>query len=107
MSEKSQDKKANTEMKVIQTTTNTTEQTTNSKDTYTAGLVIGILSIVFSVFFALAGNILGVIGIILNSIKYKNYKTTAGLILSIIGFIISFFNIILGIIMIIFMFGEL
>jgi len=69
------------------------------KEMYTAGLVLGILSIPCGLIIALAGWILGIIGIVLN-IKNKQVKnTTAGLVLSIIGLTLSILNSILGVIL--------
>ena len=43
------------------------------KETYTAGLVIGILSIPCGLLIAISGWVLGIVGIVLNS-KYKNIE---------------------------------
>ena len=76
---------------------NNIEQSNTEKTTYTAGLVLGILSIPCGLIIAISGWILGIIGIVLN-IKNKNeFKTTAGLVLSIIGLISSVINSILGV----------
>jgi hypothetical protein len=70
------------------------------KQTYTAGLILGILSIPCGLLIALSGWILGIVGIVLNN-KNKNEKnTTAGLILSIIGLVVSVINSILGFVMV-------
>lgn len=68
------------------------------EQTYTAGLVLGILSIPCGLIIALAGWILGIVGIVLNLKKKEEMNTTAGLVLSIIGLILSVLNSILGII---------
>ena len=65
---------------------------------YTAGLVVGILSIPCGLLIAISGWILGIIGIIINANNKDKYKTTAGLITSIIGLILSIINSIAGII---------
>lgn len=62
------------------------------KPGYTPSLVLGILSIVFGFLFALAGDILGIIGIILSIVKRKSYHTLPGLICSIVGLAISIVN---------------
>lgn len=80
----------------VQQATNTQGETSNKKPSYTAGLVLGILSIVFGILFALVGDILGIIGIILNAQKRKDFNTTAGLVLSIIGLVVALINNILG-----------
>lgn len=71
----------------------------NEKQTYSAGLVLGILSIPCGIIIALSGWILGIIGIVLNAKNKDKYKTTAGLVLSIIGLVLSVLNSILGIIL--------
>lgn len=68
------------------------------KQTYTAGLVLGILSIPCGIIIALAGWVLGIVGIVLNLKKKEEMNTTAGLVLSIIGLVLSILNSILGII---------
>lgn len=80
----------------VEQATNTQTETINKKPSYTAGFVIGILSIVFGILFALVGDILGIIGIILNATKRKEFNTTAGLVLSIIGLVVALINNILG-----------
>lgn len=70
-----------------------------SKNTYTAGLVLGILSIPCGLLIAISGWILGIIGIVKNSKNKEKYNTTAGLILSIIGLVLSIANSILGVIL--------
>ena len=69
----------------------------NEKQSYSTGLVLGILSIPCGLLIAISGWILGIIGIVLNVQNNKKYKTTAGLVLSIIGLVISIINSILGI----------
>ena len=70
-----------------------------NKQTYTAGLVLGILSIPCGIIIALSGWILGIVGIVLNSKNKNEKKTTAGLVLSIIGLVVSIINSILGFVM--------
>ncbi len=78
---------------------NNIEQTNTEKTTYTAGLVLGILSIPCGLLIAISGWILGIIGIVLNVKKKNEFKTKAGLILSIIGLISSIINSLLGVLM--------
>ena len=68
------------------------------KKTYTAGLTLGILSIPCGLIIAILGWILGIVGIVQNVKNKENYKTTAGLVLSIIGLVVSIANSIAGII---------
>ena len=67
------------------------------KQTYTTGLVLGILSIPCGLLIAISGWILGIIGIVLNTKNNKEMKTTAGLVLSIIGLVLSVINSAIGI----------
>ena len=62
------------------------------KPTHAPSLVLGILAIIFGILFALAGDILGIIGIALAIVKRKDYNTKAGLICSIIGLVIAIAN---------------
>ena len=62
------------------------------KPTHTPSLVLGILSIVFSLLIALIGDILAIIGIIMAVRKRKDYNTKAALICSIIGLVLSIGN---------------
>ena len=66
------------------------------KQTYTAGLVVGILSIPCGLLIALSGWILGIVGIVINVKNKADKKTTAGLVLIIIGLVLSVLNSILG-----------
>ena len=66
------------------------------KPKHTASLVLGILSIVFALLFALVGDILAIIGIVLACVKRKDYNTKAGLICSIIGLVLSIVSHIVG-----------
>ncbi len=66
------------------------------KPKHTASLVLGILSIVFAILFALVGDVLAIIGIILACVKRKEYNTKAGMILSIIGLALAIANHIIG-----------
>ena len=87
----------NCEQKILTTDADSAQTTTTDKrPRHTASLVLGILSIVFGVLFALAGDVLGVIGLILAIVKRKDYNTKAGLILSIIGLVVSVANQIIG-----------
>ena len=69
-----------------------------NKETYTAGLVLGILSIPCGLLLAISGWILGIVGIVLNVNKKNEKNTKAGLILSIIGLVLSVGNSILGVV---------
>lgn len=71
-------------------------QTPGEKPSYTPALVLGILSIVFAVLFALVGDILGIIGIVLAIVKRKEYRTKAGLICSIVGLLLSIMSQLVG-----------
>ncbi len=71
----------------------------DSKKSYTAGLVLGILSIPCGLIIAIAGWVLGIVGIVLNLKNKDDMNTTAGLVLSIIGLVLSILNSILGIIL--------
>ena len=66
------------------------------KQTYTAGLVLGILSIPCGLLIAISGWILGIVGIVLNVKNKADKKTTTGLVLSIIGLVLSVLNSIIG-----------
>ena len=67
------------------------------KETYTAGLVVGILSIPCGLLIAISGWILGIVGISINLSKKAEKNTTAGFVLSIIGLVLSVANSALGI----------
>lgn len=69
------------------------------KKGHTPSLVVGILSIVFGLLFALAGDILGVVGIVMSVSKRKAYNTKTGLICSIIGLVLAIGNHILSVLM--------
>lgn len=69
------------------------------KPGYTPSLVVGILSIVFALLFALAGDILGVVGIIMALCKRKTHNTKAGLICSIVGMVLAIGNHVLAVLM--------
>lgn len=75
------------------------------KQTYTAGLVLGILSIPCGLLIAISGWILGIIGIVLNVKNKADKNTTAGLVLSIIGLVVSIINSIVGAILMVKMQG--
>jgi len=66
------------------------------KPIYTAGLVVGILSIPCGLLIAISGWILGIVGIVINNKNKEEKSTTAGLVLSIIGLVLSVLNSILG-----------
>ena len=66
------------------------------KPVHTASLVLGILSLVFSLLVALVGDILGIIGIALACKHREKMNTKAALVCSIIGLVLSFVNHILG-----------
>lgn len=70
------------------------------KQTYTAGLVLGILSIPCGLLIAISGWVLGIIGIVLNYNKKTTFNTKAGLILSIIGLVLSVINSIVGVLIV-------
>ena len=67
------------------------------KQTYTAGLVLGILSIPCGLLLAISGWVLGIVGIVLNTKNRKEFRVTAGLTLSIIGLAVSVLNSIIGV----------
>ena len=69
----------------------------NQKETYTPGLVLGILSIPCGLLIAISGWVLGIVGIVLNAQNSKKYKTTTGLVLSIVGLVLSIINSIVGV----------
>ena len=52
----------------------------DKKKGHTPSLVVGILSIVFGLLFALAGDILGIVGIAMAVSKRNEYNTKSGLI---------------------------
>lgn len=66
------------------------------KPIYTAGLVVGILSIPCGIILAISGWILGIVGIVINAKNKVDKSTTAGFVLSIIGLVISVINSVLG-----------
>jgi len=69
------------------------------KQTYTAGLVLGILSIPCGLLIAISGWVLGIIGIVLNTKNKDKFNTTTGLTLSIIGLVLSVINSIFGVLL--------
>lgn len=73
--------------------------TSGKKPVHTPSLVLGILSLAFALLIALAGEILGVIGIVMACRKRKEYNTKAALVCSIIGLVLAVGNHILGILM--------
>ena len=76
-----------------------------NKQTYTAGLVLGILSIPCGLLIAISGWILGIVGIVLNIKNKEDKNTKVGLILSIIGLVVSIINSIVGAILMVRMQG--
>lgn len=66
---------------------------------YIPSFVLGILSIVFALLFALVGDILGIIGISLAVSRRREYNVTAGLICSIVGLALAILNHVLAIMM--------
>lgn len=66
----------------------------NQKEEYVTGVVLGILSILFSET-ALIGLVLGTLGTILSKKKEHLFNTKAGLVLSVIGLVLSFLALIL------------
>ena len=75
------------------------------KEIYTAGLVVGILSIPCGLLIAISGWILGIVGIVINAKNKVDKNTTAGLVLSIIGLVVSVINSIVGAILMVKMQG--
>lgn len=71
----------------------------NKKPVHAPSLVLGILSLVFALLFALVGEILGIIGIVKASRNRHTYSTTAALVCSIIGLVLAVINHILGIVL--------
>lgn len=76
-----------------------TEVIPGKKPSHIPSLVVGILSIVFGLLIALAGDILGIVGIAMSVSKRKTYNTKAGLICSIIGLGLSIGNHVLSVLM--------
>ncbi len=85
---------SNTESYNIGTTQ--TQPTTAADPFPKVGLILGILGIIFAWFFALAGHILSILGIILGAIEYKKTHKPAGLIVSIIGETCAIISSVLG-----------
>lgn len=69
------------------------------KPIHAASLVMGILSLSFSLLIALLGEIFGIIGIVLACKNKKEHRTTAALICSIVGLVVAAINHIWGIIL--------
>ena len=69
------------------------------KPGHTPSLVVGILSIVFSLLIALAGDILSIVGIVMSVRKRKTHNTKVGLICSIVGLVLSIGNHVLAALM--------
>ena len=70
-----------------------------NKETYTAGLIVGILSISCGLLIAISGWILGIVGIAINSKNKEVAKTKAGFVCSIVGLVLSVINSIFGVIL--------
>ena len=66
------------------------------KPVYTAGLIVGILSIPCGLVIAISGWILGIVGIVINNKHKDENSTTAGLVCSIVGLVLAVINSILG-----------
>lgn len=66
------------------------------KPVYTAGLIVGILSIPCGLLIAISGWILGIVGIVINTKHKEENSTTAGLVCSIVGLVLAVINSILG-----------
>ena len=73
------------------------QQPVQNTSTPKTALVLGILGIVFSFFFALAGHILSIIGIVIGNKEKKTMNYSTGLTLSIIGEVCSALSSLLGI----------
>ena len=71
----------------------------SGKKGHTPSLVVGILSIVFGLLVALAGDILGIVGIVMSLRKRKTCNTKAGLICSIVGLVLAIGNHVLSVLM--------
>lgn len=69
------------------------------KPGHTPSLVVGILSIVFSLLIALAGDILSIVGIVMSVRKRKTHNTKVGLICSIVGLVLALGNHVLSVLM--------
>ena len=66
------------------------------KPVYTAGLIVGILSIPCGLLIAISGWILGIVWIVINNKHKDENSTTAGLVCSIVGLVLAVINSILG-----------
>lgn len=75
------------------------KKSNEKKQTYTAGIVLGALSIPCGLLIAISGWILGIVGIVQNVKNKNDKKTTVGLVLSIVGLVLSVINSILGVLM--------
>lgn len=64
-------------------------QEEGKRPSHTPSLVLGILSIVFSILLAIVGDILGIIGIAVAVSNRNKFNTKPGLICSIIGLVLS------------------
>ncbi len=68
------------------------QEMSDKKPVHTASLVVGILSLVFAFLYALAGDILGIVGIVMASNNRRTHNTTAALVCSIIGLVLALCN---------------
>lgn len=80
-----------------------TKQENNYNDNYEAnttrpkaGLILGILGIVFAWLFAIVGHVLSIIGIIVGITEYKTTNIMNGIILSIVGESCAIFSSLMG-----------
>ena len=74
-------------------------EASGKKTTHIPSLILGILSLAFALLIALAGEVLGIIGIVMASRQREEYNTKAALICSIIGLVVAVVNHVLGILM--------
>ena len=63
--------------------------TSGKKPVHTAALVLGILSLVLALLIPIAGEILGIIGIVKSVRNRYTHSTTAALVCSIIGLVLA------------------
>lgn len=71
----------------------------DKKPTHTTSLVLGILTIVFSLVSPLVSYILGIVGITKASNNRQTHSTTAGLVCCIVGLVLAVANHILSIVL--------
>lgn len=70
--------------------------TVETKKKSPASLILGILGIVFAWFFALAGHVLSIVGIVLGIKEYKANGNMSGLVVSIVGEVCAIISSIIG-----------